>query len=637
MFLNGTQLITPENAHLSHNGEEKFWLLIYAFILIVTVWSDVKRVAYKNFNGKLIVPVNTFLDLYYWTIQYHCLTRCCFQAQLPVAEKLLDWCYSRKKQNVEGILVPDIVIKTYSRACAFLLGVSSCITTSVLVLALGRVKQGLIAVNDKTTIEIIYVFLLCLLVALLCLRAGMALYLECAAVQWVITTALHALSPVELAFGVATGIRLHTYQQAINGRGPDAGEEWGDMSGSGQGDGMALYTCYFIEFANPCEGMASLYPGDTPLKVFSTALTSLLTFIAVTKATQNSPSTNTTALLGVAALILGAAALLMQMVMNLRKAALKMRKGAKQAYAAAALAYWSPRLTTLGPFGKDHLWAELVDEMKRRNSSSQSSILTDKEWCKLTMRELDFHSFAEAYFPKWYEVLKPVQLLNFRMKGAAQGTAKIFIYSYSPSDTLTFIMDQIKLLRETSTRRIEEIQREVNGSNLNELLIYGVPCGVRKLEISKDGCFRHEPSLKQMADVVEKDLLQLASDVQTKSGISVDYSLKWWFAQPTFDQFIGAISRYRTLCGEHSYAPGIKAVLDNSPEERDRLQSIRWEPGRVDPEPLKGPGGAGLLPWLRDLLEGLIELGETPFRRLTCRSPSAKGCCTLDAVQFLHL
>jgi hypothetical protein len=594
------------------------WVLVVPIlIVIVWLWADYKRVIYKNFGNKLRVPVETYHELYFWTIQYHCISRFCLQAQLPRAEKLLDWCDSRRRNHVEGIPVPNIVLKTYRSA--LFLAPSGIIGSVIILHVLLNIECGRFMVNDKEVFRIMFLFLLVLIGAVLFVLGFVTMRLELAAVQWVMTTALHALSPVELAFGIATGIRLHTYEQALVGKGPDASEEWGDMSGSGQEDGIKMYARHFTGLTDPFAGMGSLYPGDIPIKVFSTALTVLLTYLAVCRAKPGSDTT--TALLGVGLLILGASALVIQMMLNLASAAKKLRRGTEQVYRAASLAYWSPRLPSFETYQKLTL-PQLVGALTKRNSGVPDSvaapesnldegILTEAEWCRVTGKEVSFGQFADAYFPPLWSMLLPIQRLDLKKLAQLDALVVPVEYPYSPSVTLDTLLDGIK--QKAATWGVGEATpgepKEPSGSPQharNVLRIGNDKCGQRKMLISNDGKFSPDRSLKALKSAVVNDLYQLAVDVEQTAGIHRSYSIQWWLAQPTFDQFVGTVSIYRTLTAdeEKSYAPGIRATLRLLGGGQHRLQRVKHDV-LLELDALNSPekDAATLKAWLRHYWE----------------------------------
>jgi hypothetical protein len=595
------------------------WVLVVPIlIVIVWLWADYKRVIYKNFGNKLRVPVETYHELYFWTIQYHCISRFCLQAQLPRAEKLLDWCDSRRRNHVEGIPVPNIVLKTYRSA--LFLAPSGIIGSVIILHVLLNIECGRFMVNDKEVFRIMFLFLLALIGALLFVLGFVTMRLELAAVQWVMTTALHALSPVELAFGIATGIRLHTYEQAMVGKGPDASEEWGDMSGSGQEDGIKMYARHFTGLTDPFAGMGSLYPGDIPIKVFSTALTVLLTYLAVCRAKPGSDTT--TALLGVGLLILGASALVIQMILNLASAAKKLRRGTEQVYRAASLAYWSPRLPSFETYQKLTL-PKLVGALTKRNSgdpgflaASESNLdegkLTEADWCQVTGKEVSFEQFADAYFPPLWSMLLPIQRLDLKKLAKLDAVVEPVEYPYSPTVTLESLLKEIKRKAETWTAaKATPGEPQKSGSpdhTYNVLRIGKDKCGQRKMLISNNGKFSPESSLGKLKSAVVNDLYQLAVDVEQTAGIHRSYSIQWWLAQPTFDQFVGTVSIYRTLTAdeEKSYAPGIRATLRLLGRGQHRLQRVKHEVQlKLDDLNIPEKDAASLKAWLRHYWEFL--------------------------------
>lgn len=214
--------------------------------------ADIKRVAYKNSNNKLRVPVRRFNKLYSSTIKYHCKRQLFLLAQLPQAEKLIEWFGNRQKIHKEGLCVPDIVVKTWGSG--WYLGPSGIIISTLILWILWNLSTGAIHVENEAVFYYIYSLTLSILGVLTTVLPLVALRLEQAAVEWVLTTALHALSPFELAFGVASGIRVHTYQQAKAGKEPDPTEEFWDTSSSIQQDGVFLYTRLFTADSDPLCG-----------------------------------------------------------------------------------------------------------------------------------------------------------------------------------------------------------------------------------------------------------------------------------------------------------------------------------------------------------------------------------------------
>ncbi|GAQ82449.1 hypothetical protein KFL_001110270 [Klebsormidium nitens] len=295
----------------------------------------------------LKVPIENFHKLYFWTIQYHCTSRFCFQAQLPFAEIFLEWCESRAKYHVKGIPVPEITIQVVSSA--HWLSLAGLASTAAVLTILQKLDgdHGDYKIANRNTIITFFLGLLAMTAMVLVGVVDCANRLEAAAVQWVITTALHALSPVELAFGVANGIRLHTFQQALQGKGPDATEQWGDMKGSGHEDGTPCYTQIFTQGVDPLSGVAALYPGDLPLKALATGLIMVLSSVGIYY--TDAKTDITTAVIGVMVLYLGTAALCIQYVLNLRLAAIKLTRAAERAYNAAGIAYWCRQPTVTVP------------------------------------------------------------------------------------------------------------------------------------------------------------------------------------------------------------------------------------------------------------------------------------------------
>lgn len=560
------------------------WFTLYLVSILVVVgvcWW--KYYIHTSFDRKLKIPVANFHKLYFWTLQYHCTTRFCFQAQLPFAEKFLEWCSSRARFHREGIPVPEITIQVVGSAhWLSLAGLSS--TAAVLTILQKLDGDQQFKIVSRTTIISFFLLLLAMTALLLVGVVDCANRLETAAVHWVITTALHALSPVELAFGVATGIRLHTFQQALQGKGPDATEEWGNMEGSGQEDGTACYTQIFTQGVDPLSGVAALYPGDLPLKALATGLIMVLSSIGIY---FSDPKTDiTAAVIAVMVLYLGTAALFIQYVFNLRLAASKLKDAAERAYNAAGIAYWVPRWPA---FGKVRNLGRFAPNVLRNILAREPCVVVngasiEADLSSILAGHLTFEEFAQSYFPTRLSVLWwPIQKLTLPFKSEPAETPPVTNtipgYRYSPEATLQGL--------ESSIAAMDSTARSPNGSNL---IIFGRECGERKVLISNIGSFDLEAFSRSLGEAVVQDLLALSKVVEDKTKIPARFSVNWWLAQGSIDEFIGTVTKYRSLAKDTSYAPGIFATLDHLSDDALQLHRLivtrhakrfgTWIPGK---------------------------------------------------------
>lgn len=325
------------------------------------------------------------------------------------------------------------------------------------------------------------------------------------------------------------------------------------MRGSGQEDGTARYTQIFNQEVELLSGMAALYPGDLPLKAFATGLIMVLSSIGIY---YSGPDTDiTTAVIGVMILYLGTAALFIQYVFNLKMAASRLQRASKKAYEAAGVAYWAPRWPAFdGPKSPGYKPDDLRDILLRRKSDQTK--LTEANLCEILAGHLEFKDFAKGYFPsRWSMLLWPIQKLTLPFKPElAEKTNTIEgYYTYTPGATLEGLKESIALMATTDP--------SPKGSHL---IIAGVKCGERKVLISNIGSFDSVGFSNRLKEAVVQDLLSLAQVVEDKTKITAAYCVNWWLAQPdepNMDEFIGTVTKYRSLAMDASYGPGIKATL----------------------------------------------------------------------------
>lgn len=279
--------------------------------------------------------------------------------------------------------------------------------------------------------------------------------------------------------------------------------------------------------------MDSLYPGDIPIKGFATTITIIFSYFAVTQttmATDNGPT-----LLAIAALIAANIFLVIQLILNLHTAIKKLCRGSLRAYEAAGFAYWTPR--TEDPPGNGNrksTWSELCYISKDHGKSS----------------------FADRYFPKLWELIRPVQLLpkKWDVAGDSDETESNVYKSYTPEFTFHTVVKELANGIREKLKDKSEVKSPSVANGDNDFRASLLP--KRIMVISKDGTFDSDSSTDEMINVVKGELMELAGDVEEASGILIEYSLYRWLSklQTPFDEFISVLSFDRSL-------PNIKAIL----------------------------------------------------------------------------